>query len=44
MDGRADVAEVAGVDDDLDVVVGGGERRRMATVESVEALSMKMCS
>ena len=42
--GRADVAEVAAVEDHLDVLVLGRQRRRIAGVPSVEALSMKMCS
>ena len=42
--GRANVAKVASVHDDLDVRVICRERFSRATVASVEALSIKMCS
>ena len=42
--GRADVAEIAAVDDDLDVLVLGRQPPQDRRVRSVEALSMKMCS
>ena len=42
--GRADVAEVARVDDDLDVRVARGDPLENFDGRSREELSMKMCS
>ena len=41
VEGRADMAEVARVDDHLDTLVVRADPRRISTVRSLEALSMK---